>query len=219
MTQPLSSSPHYYSNVRRETLHALPDHVGRILEIGCGEGATGGYLRAEGRCDWAGGVELMPEIAERARQRLDQVWDGDFERIEPDIAPQSIDVILCLDVLEHMVDPWTAVRRLHEWLKPGGCIVASIPNVRYSRVVFPLLFRGKWTYRDAGVLDRTHLRFFVRETAIELMECSGLKVDLVERLNADIRRWTFKWFLDIATRGLVKEFRTPQFLIRAVRTA
>jgi 2-polyprenyl-3-methyl-5-hydroxy-6-metoxy-1,4-benzoquinol methylase len=127
---------------------------------------------------WAGGVELFPDAAENARSVLDQVWCGDLEAtsFETAIAPASLDVILCLDVLEHLVDPWTVVKRLSPLLKTDGRLIISIPNIRNWKFIRKLLMNGDFHYRDAGLLDRTHLRFFVRDTAIELAEAGGLKV-------------------------------------------
>lgn len=209
--------PGYYDKIRHEVLRAVPTDAQRILEIGCGAGVTLEFLKDQGYCDWAGGVEFEPEIAEQAQARLDHVWTGDIERMDLDIPEGSLDVILCLDVLEHLVDPWSVVRRLDGLLKPGGCIVASIPNVRNSNVVFPLLWRGEWRYQDYGVLDRTHLRFFVRRTAIELMECSGLQVDFVDNLYQKMKRRRRRQILGFLTRGLWLKFATVQFVIRAVK--
>lgn len=213
----MDAVPGYYDSVRREVLHAIPADAQRILEIGCGAGSTLGFLKDEGLCSWAGGVEFVPEIAEQAQARLDRVWTGDIEQMDLDIPEGSLDVILCLDVLEHLVDPWSVVRRLDGLLKPGGCIVASIPNVRNSKVVFPLLWRGEWTYQDYGVLDRTHLRFFVRRTAVELMECSGLQVDLIDYLYHKMKRRRRRKILSFLTWGLSLEFAAVQFVIRAVK--
>lgn len=213
----MATVPGYYDSVRRDVLPAIPTDAQRMLEIGCGAGSTLGFLKDQGLCDWAGGVEFIPEIAEQAQTRLDQVWIGDIERMDLDIPERSLDVILCLDVLEHLVDPWSVVRRLDVLLKPGGCIVASIPNVRNSKVVFPLFWRGEWTYQDYGVLDRTHLRFFVRRTAIELMECSGLQVDFIDYLYQKMKRRRRRKILSFLTFGLWREFAAVQFLIRAVK--
>ncbi|MDB5666262.1 MAG: ubiG 2 [Cypionkella sp.] len=121
------------------------------------------------------------------------------------------DVILCLDVLEHLADPWSVVRRLHEALAPDGVIVASIPNIRYFEASFPLFFRGKWTLRDSGVLDRTHLRWFVKQTACELMTSSGLVLE--KAISKPGRGRKMKWVMR-ATLGLLNDFFTVQFLIR-----
>ena len=69
-----------------------------------------------------------------------------------------------------MVDPWTVVDRLvSAYLKPGGTLIASLPNIQHYSVVLPLVFRGRWRYENEGLLDRTHLRFFTRESAVALL--------------------------------------------------
>ena len=71
------------------------------------------------------------------------------------------DLIMCLDVLEHLVDPWKTLSRLADHLKPGGTVIASIPNVRHARNLLSLLFMGKWEYKEQRLLDKTHLRVFI----------------------------------------------------------
>ena len=94
-------------------------------------------------------------------------------------AEGPFDTILCLDVLEHLPDPWATIARLEAMLAPGGTLVVSLPNVRHYTVSLPLLFAGRWTYGDAEVLDRTHLRFFVKRTARALLEGAGLAINRV----------------------------------------
>lgn len=169
----------YYGNYRSDILPLLPKHVGKVLEIGCGTGNTLAYMKANGYCDWTCGVDLFPSAVEEAATKLDRVYQGNVEQTDLPIEPGSIDLILCLDVLEHLVNPQKVVAYLHTLLAPGGVIIASIPNVRHRSVVLPLVFGNKWEYRDSGVLDNTHLRFFVKSTAIELMKSSGLKLEMV----------------------------------------
>jgi 2-polyprenyl-3-methyl-5-hydroxy-6-metoxy-1,4-benzoquinol methylase len=169
----------YYGNYRSDILPLMPKHVARVLEVGCGTGNTLAYLKANGYCDWIGGVELFPDAIEEARCKLDELYEGNIEHIKLQVDEGSIDVILCLDVLEHLVNPEKVVAYLHTLLAPGGIIVASIPNVRHYSVVFPLLFGGKWEYKNSGILDNTHLRFFVRKTATNLMQSSGLTIDKI----------------------------------------
>src|SRR4051794_37408417 len=154
----------YFDAVRTDVLGLLPPRMERVLEIGCGTGDTLAYLRSTGRCTWAAGVELYPGAASIARGRIDRLWEGNVETLQLDLEADSLDAILCLDVLEHLIDPWAVISKLGLLLKPGGALIASIPNVRNHKVLFPLLFRGRWDYTDSGLLDRTHLRFFVRET-------------------------------------------------------
>jgi 2-polyprenyl-3-methyl-5-hydroxy-6-metoxy-1,4-benzoquinol methylase len=206
---------HYYEYVRSEILLLLPETVSRTLEIGCGAGNTLAWLKTVRRCTWMGGVELNPDVAQQARGRLDVFYEGNIEHLELPIEPGSLDLILCLDVLEHLIDPWAVVQRLQALLRPGGALIASIPNVRYRKVLFPLLMQGKWDYVDEGVLDRTHLRFFVRATAIHLIESSGLKVDSV--LTTGLGKSRKSILFNAMLPQLIKSLFEKQYLIRGIK--
>lgn len=170
----------YFAHARREILPLLPRHASRALEVGCGAGHTLSLLKQQGLCDWACGIEISPTAAEQAGQRLDRVVQGNIEVMELPVEQESIDLLLCLDVLEHLIDPWGTLKRLSTLLSKDGILIASVPNVRHYRVLMPLLMRGRWDYLDSGILDRSHLRFFTRDTAIELIESAGLSVEKVE---------------------------------------
>jgi SAM-dependent methyltransferase len=207
----------YFDRVRTQILPLLPaGRVDRVLEVGCGSGDTLAYLQANDRCRWTGGVELFPEAAEIARGRLDDVYEGNIEQIALPIAPASLDVVLCLDVLEHLVDPWSTTSRLARLLKPGGVLIASIPNVRHFRVVLPLLFRGRWDYAQFGLMDRTHLRFFTEHTARHLLRQAGLRVDAVHKSGLDSAH---KRAAVVLSAGLLEPLLVFQYLIRGVRDA
>lgn len=202
----------YFGFTRTEILELLPEKADRVLEIGCADVSTLVWIREKLSSSWVGGVELFEEAAEKARKRVDWVAYGNIETMKLPFEAASMDLILCLDVLEHLVDPWAVVRDLHRLLKPGGTFIASIPNVRHARVSVSLLFGGQWNYVDLGVLDRTHLRFFTRSTAVRLVECSGLKVDRI--MPKVSRQW--KWrILDSVTLNLLKPLMAYQYVIRA----
>jgi 2-polyprenyl-3-methyl-5-hydroxy-6-metoxy-1,4-benzoquinol methylase len=205
----------YYEYTRKEIIDLLPENNSRVLEIGGGSGNTLVWLKSLKHCAWIGGVEMVPDAAARARDKLDEVYPVNVEQSTIPIPERSLDLILCLDVLEHMVDPWSVVCRLHRLLKPGGSLIASIPNVRNQAVLFPLLFQGKWNYAEAGILDRSHLRFFVRDTAIELVASSGLKVDMV--LSTGLGRSRRTRIVNAVLPSLVKSIFEKQYLIRAIR--
>lgn len=172
-----TKSPDYFANERSEIAPLLPTRTSDILEIGCGNGETMAWLRREYEIAVAVGIEYVPEMADKARRHFNQVIVGN---VEQDALPAGpFDVILALDVLEHLVDPWAVIRKLHAVLKPGGALVISLPHVGHYSVALPLLFLDRWTYRSAGLLDRTHLRFFSRAGAIELATSSGLHLNRV----------------------------------------
>lgn len=204
----------YYSSVRAEIFPLLPDHSEKLLDLGCGAGETAAAIKARGQADWIGGIEIMPDAVEKAKERLNLVVSGNIEAMDIGIEPESIDTILALDVLEHLVDPWLVVRKLDRMLKPGGVIIASIPNVRHLSALLPLLMMGDWRYQDSGILDSTHLRFFTRKTAIQLMISSGLKLEDVRTTGAGSRLGSFTSLFNILTLRKFQGFFDFQYLIK-----
>ncbi len=216
-SQYYSSKPDaYFSNARTEIQSLLPNCADRVLEVGCGSGATLRWMKETGRCKHAVGLELFEDAAQEARKYVDDVVCGNAEAIiATAFECNHFDVILCLDVLEHMVDPWQFVDRAAMLLKPGGTLIASVPNVRHLAVVLPLVFGGRWRYGPKGVLDRTHLRFFTREGAIALLGRTPLGVDRWMRNmppNPSKSR-----LLNQVTLGLLKDFLALQYLVSATR--
>ncbi len=204
---------HYFANPRSDILPLLPSACERVLELGCGTGATLKWLKDGQHCQHTCGVELFPQAAKLAAQVADQVVQGDIEHMQLPWPPAQFDVILCLDVLEHLVDPWQVLARLTAYLKPGGRLIASIPNVRNWRALGPLLFAGRWEYTQTGILDKTHLRFFTRHSALALLQSSGLQVQAMQRLPLNTPGKSR--LANQLTLGLCKEFLTLQYLIAA----
>jgi SAM-dependent methyltransferase len=153
----------------------VPDGA-RVLDVGCATGYLAAELTRRG-CSVTG-VEADPDVAERARTHCEAVvvgdvedgaWRGELAALAP------FDVVLCGDVLEHLRDPWSALRGLAALAVPGGKVVLSVPNVAHwtgRRAVA----RGRFEYAEHGLFDRTHLRFFTRESARDLAQSAGLRV-------------------------------------------
>ncbi len=206
----------YFDHARREIEGLLPPHAAQVLEVGCGTGATLKWLKDSRRCTTTTGIEMQPQAAALARSRVDKLHVGDAEQlVRKAFAASSFDLVLCLDVLEHLVDPWDFVLQAQRLLKPGGLLVASIPNVRHARVVLPLLLQGRWRYEDAGQLDRTHLRFFTRETALQLLQVPGLKLQQWQRRMPPAA--SRSGLLNTLTLGVFKDFLAMSYLIASRR--
>ena len=122
------------------------------------------------------------------------------------------DAVLCLDVLEHLLDPWTVLEGLAGHLAPGGTAIVSIPNIRFHKALLPLLLWGDWAYEERGVLDSTHLRFFTRKTAMELVRGAGLEVVTVEPSTA-LKPWKNKWILNKISGGRLTDFYAYNYRI------
>jgi len=166
----------YYTGVRQDIVAMIPAGVSSILEVGCAAGGTGRLLGSMG-FERLIGIELSPYYASLARDYYSQIIVGDAEEIDlREIEGDSLDCILYPDVLEHFRDPWAVLRRHLQVLRPGGYVIASIPNVRYYKAVRDLVWRGKWEYTSAGILDRGHLRFFTLASIQALFAENGLQV-------------------------------------------
>ena len=161
--------------LQREVLeHTRPGD--RIFEGGVSSGYLARrFVEAGRRVD---GAELDPRAARQAEQVCERVWVGDLEHLDVD-ALGTYRVMLFGDTLEHLADPAALLRRLHPKLDADGVLVVSIPNVANWTMRLRLL-AGRWTYSDRGILDRTHLRFFNKRSAVELLESTGFEVVRVQ---------------------------------------
>lgn len=178
----LHQEKRYFGNTRPDMVAYVPAKVSRVLEVGCGFGNFGAAIKQEQHAEvW--GVEYMPAAAEAAAAVLDRVLSGSIEEALPQLPDGYFDCIVCNDVLEHLVDPWAVLSRLKEKCTPDAILVASIPNIRHHKIVRKLIWPGQWEYVDSGILDRTHLRFFTRSSAVALVVSSGFAVTVCEGIN------------------------------------
>lgn len=210
----------YFTNTRRDILGLIPPRSSaqefiRVLELGCGDGATLHWLKQSGHADETWGIELREDMALRAAGKVDKIWHGDAMIRMDEVPAGSVQGILCLDVLEHLLDPWAMVDALSEKLVPGGWIIASIPNLRRLPVLWNLGVRGRFEYTDSGIMDRTHLRFFTRRSAIALMHRSPLAVDRVTETPHAPNSFSAWW--NRLTLGLARDWVTEQYIVRSMK--
>ena len=173
--------PAYYDNPRGPLLDLFPQAPARLLDVGCGSGATGALAKAR----WPGvevtGVEIVPEAAARAAQQLDRVITGSAETLDfGNAGLANFDGAILADVLEHLLDPWQFLERLRGALTPDAVIVASIPNVA-NLWLLDEIAAGRFDYADDGLLDRTHIRWFTRKSIAELFARTGYTIERWER--------------------------------------
>jgi 2-polyprenyl-3-methyl-5-hydroxy-6-metoxy-1,4-benzoquinol methylase len=180
-TRPLQQTPagDYFCDAKPELLKLFDPRGLRILDAGCAAGGNGELMKAAGAREVVG-IEVSPEAAAEARCRLDHVVVDDLANADLGLlAGEPFDVVMAIDVLEHLIDPAETLARLVKTLRPGGLFVASIPNVAHVWVIANLL-AGRWPQKDGGIFDRTHLRFFARRGMIELLTDAGLEVTRVQ---------------------------------------
>lgn len=202
----------YYGNERPDVIALLPRPLGRVLDVGCGEGGTAAGLRASGATEIVG-VEVVEEAAARARGVLDRVHVGRVEDVLDDLAG-PFDTLLCLDVLEHLVEPGAVLRRLREHAAAGAALQVSVPNARHYSLVKDLVFRGTFGYADWGHRDRTHLRWFTRRDIVALVEHAGWEVTGTAvpplRRSAALHRVTGGWSSEFLVAQVYLSARAPR---------
>ena len=143
-----------------------------VLELGCSGGHVTELLVAAGNT--VVGVESDPVWAAEASKFAERVHvlDLDVDSVA-DVESGRFDVIVAGDVLEHLRDPLAALVKVLPLLKPGGDVIISVPNMAYVDVRL-LMLEGRIEYQDEGLLDRTHLRWFTRDSLRDLIEHAGL---------------------------------------------
>jgi len=199
----------YFTRPREDILSLIPPEVQRILDVGCGKGILGKKLCEQQKEVF--GIEKDPVIAQEAAKHLQKVIIGDIESISLPFSDSYFDCLIFADVLEHLQDPWSVLRKLRKYLCKGGKVIASIPNVQHYKVIRSLI-RGHWNYTQSGILDISHLRFFTIEGIRDLFEQAGYKVEQV----IGKRRASFKYkLLNILAFGRLEHFLVKQYLIVA----
>jgi SAM-dependent methyltransferase len=199
----------------------LVERGSRVLEFGCATGYMSRVLRD--RLDAVVvGVEVQSDAAEEASLHAERVIVGDVEELdlEAELGGERFDAILFADVLEHLRDPAAVLRRVRPFVADGGAVVASIPNVAHASVRLSLL-AGSFRYREQGLLDESHLRFFTREGVQDLFEGSGYLITdwLRRRLEVEETEIPVPASLPEDARAWVTgdlEATTYQFVVRAV---
>lgn len=211
-----NKDPDYFSTARIEIAPLLPRFASRVLEIGCGSGQTLEWLRREGRCGHSVGIELTEFAAKEAETRVDEVFCLDIELESPPPSMGRFDLVLMLDVIEHLRDPWAALRRVvSDLAEPNALFIVSVPNAQNYTLVLPLL-RGRFEYTERGVLDRTHLRFFTKSSTEDLLRSAGLQTQgwIGTSLSRDLKSGKLNYF----TLGAFENFLVCQNIFSAVRS-
>ncbi len=164
----------YFHHERHEILPILPKAATSILEIGAASGKTLRWLKTIYPGAVTTGVEINEAMAAELSENADVAIIGNISECRSRL--KKYDLVLLLDVLEHLLDPVDVLQNVRQLLEPGGHVVVSVPNIAHLSVTIPLLLQRRFTYQDSGILDRTHLRFFVEATAVDLLNAANFRV-------------------------------------------
>jgi 2-polyprenyl-3-methyl-5-hydroxy-6-metoxy-1,4-benzoquinol methylase len=210
----------YFSNVRRDIISLIPDNPGqKILEVGAGTGNTLLYIKENRLAAEVMGVELMKiPGSSQDHPAIDRFQIANIEQEDIRAEEGYFDVILCPDVLEHLIDPWAAVEKISRYLKKDGLLIVSIPNLREWRTIFSILFKGDFSYQpEGGIMDRTHLRYFCKKNVYQLLSIPTLSViyskpNFMLKIFPEARK---RRIFNLLTFRLLEDFLTVQYLFIA----
>jgi 2-polyprenyl-3-methyl-5-hydroxy-6-metoxy-1,4-benzoquinol methylase len=197
----------YYNQPRSYIATFVPKNIKRILDIGCGLGAFLKLVKEQtGAETW--GIELLAEIAEKAK--ADTILTGKVENLLNLIPDDYFNCITFNDVLEHLLEPTEVLKMMRPKLSKDGIIIASIPNIRYFKNLYELLVKKEWEYKDFGILDSTHLRFFTKKSMKRMFEDAGYKI-IKQKGNNMNSSWKLR-LVNFLTFGIPLDIKYQQFV-------
>jgi 2-polyprenyl-3-methyl-5-hydroxy-6-metoxy-1,4-benzoquinol methylase len=164
---------HHDPKSSHQQITRLVRRIGRspVLDVGAAQGFLGQLTQDSGLAIDA--VEPNPHWAEHAKPFYRNVFASTIE--DAHLPDNTYHVVVCGDVLEHTVDPVTVVQQLRRVATDDAYFIISLPNVAHLAVRLMLLF-GRFPQMERGILDRTHLHFYTRDTAAAMLEEAGLHV-------------------------------------------
>ncbi len=177
----------YYVYPRQELVQLIQETTEmplRILDVGCGCGALMARVKGLYPKSEVWGIELVPEIAEIA-SHMGKILCGDVEKMELPWKKEYFDYVIMGDVLEHLMDPEIVLKRLQKYLKQGGHIIVSMPNIKHYSVILPLLKWDRFSYEDAGILDRTHVKLYTGTEIRKLILRCGYEIETMSAIGTE----------------------------------
>ncbi|MFT4221341.1 class I SAM-dependent methyltransferase [Dysgonomonas sp.] len=203
----------YYTFERKEIFPFIPVNIERTLDVGCAEGIFSSQLKTEKNVEtW--GIEMVKDAADKAKSKLDNVLTGTFDEVYDSLPKKYFDCIFFNDVLEHMAYPEDCLIKTKENLADGGHILASIPNMRYIEVLRELIFKKDWIYKDSGIQDKTHLRFYTEKSMKRMIEDCGYKIERMKGING-VSPYCLTSFINLLFFNYLKDVKYKQYAILA----
>lgn len=208
-----TTESHYYFGEKKEIIPFIPQDIKKTLDVGCASGSFSVHLKNVFDTEtW--GIEMVEEIASIAKTKLDHVLTGSFDDVHESLPKSYFDCIFFNDVLEHMADPESCLRKIKENLIQGGIVIASIPNIRHINALKGLLIHKDWKYVDSGIMDRTHLRFFTKKSIIRMFHDCGYEIKQIKGTNS-ISPYCLTSIINLLTFKALDDIKHQQFVVVA----
>ncbi|MBE9242841.1 class I SAM-dependent methyltransferase [Synechocystis salina] len=198
----------YFDSTRIEMLNYIQNNAKTVLDVGCANGCFSALVKERlGIEVW--GIEINKDAAKIAEKKIDKVIVQDIATAVNQIPKKYFDCIVFNDVLEHLVDPYSILKKVKDNLTDQGVVVSSLPNIRHAPILYDLIINGNWDYQEWGVLDKTHLRFFTKKSIKKMFEEQGYTILKMDGIN---RSESFKGkFISKLLIGPVSDMQYIQF--------
>lgn len=172
----IEKSASYFSKTNMNIIASIMGNSNTVLDIGCGFAMTGRELKQRNLAKYVIGIEANPDVAEVAKKNIDEVICCNAEDVELAF-DDFFDYIILSHILEHLYDPSAFIKKIAKSLKKEGKLIVGLPNIKYWRILWDLIFRDMWEYQEAGILDHDHVRFFTMKSAVRLIEDSNYEIN------------------------------------------
>ena len=198
----------YYSRIRDWPSRFSISERTNILDIGCGSGVLGSFLKKKYLCSVTG-IEILEEYSNIAKKKLDKVITEDFETMEIENFKSKFDYIIFSDSLEHMYNTDLILQKASKLLADKDSkILIALPNIQNFRVTIPLIFKGNWDYVDEGLLDRTHIRFFTLSSFKKVLKKNNF---IIKDVKMELPLNSKTGLINFFTLGIFKNHLTSHF--------
>jgi 2-polyprenyl-3-methyl-5-hydroxy-6-metoxy-1,4-benzoquinol methylase len=213
---PFKSGTILYSSIRSDLYELLEEPPKVVLDVGCGDGIGGYWLKKNYNCK-VYGIEYDDYHRKLAVEKLDDVFKIDLNKINENDLKQlkklNPDLVIFADILEHLYDPWALLKAMVNICNKDTKILISLPNIRHYSFILSLVLFGIFPYRNRGINDFTHIRFFTLKNAIDMLNISNIQIvkykrnlRIIER-NNPIIKFSFLLYIPI-----IRDFFTFQYL-------
>lgn len=200
-------APNYFDGLNQKLLDAIPPDASNVLELGCANGRLGRRFKElhPGAQWW--GVDLSANAVAAATMHLDRVFALDLDRDDLPELEGGFDVIVIGDLLEHLREPAKLLQALYDLSTPNARIVCCLPNMGHLSVLERMV-AGDISYEDAGLLDRTHMRFFSPSSAFKTFLDAGWLPNMEDGYRIESPQTAFAAHIVAAAQALGVPART-----------
>ena len=208
-----------YIGPRNDIIKHIPDNAYKILDIGCSIGTLGKQIKHERDVEVIG-IEIDNDMASVAQKSLDKVITADVETLSLNTCFPStyFDCVILADIIEHLKDPWSLLKNVSSILSSNGLVIASIPNIRHYTTILNLVVKGYWPYRERGIHDKNHIRFFTLRNINELFQNAGLEIVGIARNYRIIETpHRYNVYAKYFALPLLRDFLTFQYIVSAMK--